>query len=447
MSTNPNVLILNKAWGMLWNSSSSYYLPAILQNGGTFGTTTIPPMASVNVPDQSDVSLYSSSVFGNVDISLTSITLTGLPSVQNQSFTPASDASSVSAVVAFGQLTISGSYEVDGSGIVGCAMDVARITGYPHLGRERRASDDDGGDPEMDLARQYRAQLATTPNGMQLVSTYYDHNDTMTFILDNPNGFSYAWPNAAPTGKKTAYYMDVTTNGAADPAQQGGIANPGYNTHAYYMQTTLTAAALSYANGSTDPENPYYALAQDTVGFKNTTIPISTQGPTTVNNVMNLVASATPQPRSAGEVEEPEFVRHAREMAERDFPMWERAAAEHARKTVTEQLTTYESTGQFSFSFAMPTLTFTGTVTISGFPPNETMTVAFTSLAAAIPQCNINLFTGSDPSFTAEAQRKISDADWFQNLIGMQVNAQLGSADVLTYLSNVFNQAIANALG
>lgn len=445
MSTNPNVLILNKAWGMLWDSTSAYYLPAILQNGGVFGSTTIPPMTSVAVPDQNHISLYASSTWGYVDISLTSISLAGLPSIENQTFTPTSDASSVTAVVAFGQLTIGGSYEVDGSSVAGSAMDVAESNADPTPPIPERRRRTAAADPNLDLARQYRAQLAQTTSGMQMVSTYYDHNDAMTFILDNSNAFSQAWPNAAPTGKKTAYYMSVTSDGAANPTQQAGIGDADYNLHAYYMQTTMTATALSYANGSTDPENPFYALALDTVKFKNATIPVSGQGSTAVQNVMNDVQNAAPPQALAGQIEEPELVRAAREMAERDYPMWEqRSRAEHATRAAL--VTAYKSTGTFSFSFPMPTLTLTASVTVSGSPPNETLTVTFTTLTATIPNVVINLLTGSDPSFTADAQSEINDADWFQRVIGTQVNAQLGSPGVLTYLSNVFNQAIANAL-
>src|SRR5579871_5287881 len=104
MSTNPNVVILNQAWGQLWNNTTPYYLPAILAKGGTFGKTVIPPMRSVDVPPISPIPLYSSDTWGNVTITLSSATLTGLPSIQPVRFTPSSDATSVEAVVAFEKL-------------------------------------------------------------------------------------------------------------------------------------------------------------------------------------------------------------------------------------------------------------------------------------------------------------------------------------------------------
>jgi hypothetical protein len=442
---DPNVVILNQAWALLWDPTSKFYLPTVLQNGGSFGNTTLPPMTQVALDDMDSIPLYSSNTWGDVEISLTGLNLSGLPSVQNQSFTPAPDASSVSGTVAFGSLTFSGLYEVLGSGLVGCAMDIARTKATPPPGGAGASA---GPPPSnMDLARQYRDQLVAQSgnNGITLVSTYYDHNDTINTILNQNNPFTRAWPLATPSGPglNTAHYMGVTNTAAQNPTSPDyQVGDEGYNIHGYYMQTLLLRTAELYANGSTDPENPYVALQNAIVGFKCHTM--KHQQPMTVGAVMDTVQN-TDQQCDPGAMVEHDLARRGREMAERDFAMWhnQAMAAEAAR---VGQATTYRSNGAFVFDFGMPTVTFNGTVAISGIPPQQTMTVTLTSLTAAIPNVDIELLSGTDPTFTADAQDHIHDAIWFQKTIGLRLNAKLGSPKVLNYLSSLFNQAI-NSLG
>ncbi|HET7505707.1 MAG TPA: hypothetical protein VFK02_32025 [Kofleriaceae bacterium] len=448
---NPNVLILQKAWALLWDPSSSYYLPNILQNGGTFGTTTIPSLAQVTIPDVPAIPLYSSSTWGDVDITLSSMLLSGLPAIQAQAFVPASDASSVSATVAFSKLTFAGLYKVDGTGLVGCGMDLAESSAYQGGGAGAASAQGSGPPPaNMDLARGYRDQLAQTNNGIALVSKYYDHNDTVNLILGQDNAFTEAWPGNAPTNppaNNTWYYMQVTSNAGAnpgDPSYQVGGNNIGYLTHSAYMQSMLIGTCQYYAKQDPDNAEQYLALASDASTFQGYTNQYP--DPMTVDEVLSAVQNTTPMSAAAlAAVREPDAVRIGREAAARDFDaLHNRALARHAARVA--QATTYKSTGRFQFSFAMPTLTLTGTVAISGIPPSQTLTVTLTGLTAAIPSIAIDLLTGTDPSFTADAQDQINNAQWFQKVLGTKLNAQLGSASVLSYLSGIFNQAITGAL-
>jgi hypothetical protein len=457
MSTNPNVVILNKAWAQLWNNQSSYYLPNILANGGTFGKTVIPPMQTVNVPPISPIPLYSSDTWGNVTITLSSVTLAGLPSIQSQSFTPSSDASSVQAVVAFGKLEFAGSYEVVGTGLVGCAMSLGQSAAYQHAGADGDGDDDSDrvGQPippeQMDLARQYRDSLVQSPNGTSLVGSYYDNNDTINWIMNQENAFTEAWPYNSPTNppdQNTAYYMQVTANATAnpdDPNYTVGGNNTGYQSHGGYMQGMLIGTCHYYADHDPDKADACRALANDTATFRGYTNLYP--NPMTAGSVMSAVDNT--QQLTAEElaaVPVPEGVLLGMEAAERDFDeLHNRAMAKRAARLA--QGTTYRSTGRFGFGFAMPTLTFSGTVAISGIPPKQILTVTLNSLSAAIPNVAIDLLTGTDPNFTADARAKIRDAGWFQQVLGTKVNGELGSQSVRDYLSNVFNQAILGVLG
>jgi len=435
--TDPNVAILNGAWALLWKQGSPYYLPTVLANGGTFGGTHIPPMSDVAVSGIGTIPLYSSDTWGNVSITLTSPMLAGLPSVGPDSFKPSSDATSVTATVKFNALTFSGGYEVDGTGLAGCAMDIAEVaaSATPPPGN-------------MDLARSYRDQLVRSPNGTQLVGKYYDHNDTINLLLGRNNAFTRKWPNGVtPSSPDTATYMQQTAQAAANPDNPDytiGGDDTGYHTHAIYMQSMLVATCQYYQTN--DPENAaaFGALADDAATFKAHTD--QQHNPMTVGQVMTTVANtAQMTPEQVAAAPEPEASRAARLAAERDFPELQRAAlAEEAARA--EQAVTYKSTGNFGFGFAMPTLTFSGTVAVSGTPPNYLLTVTLTSLVAAIPSVQITLLSGTDPRFTAEAQSKINDAQWFQRVLGTNVNAKLGSSQVLSYLSSMINQAIASIM-
>jgi hypothetical protein len=453
MSTNPNVVILNKAWGQLWNSASPYYLPNILANGGTFGKTVIPPMATVNLTQIPTIPLYSSDTWGNVDIALSSVTLKGLPSIQAQSFTPSSDATTIKAVIAFGQLNFDGAYQVTGTGLVGCAMSLGQTEAY-QAPQQRDEEDSSAADrprqpipPEhLELARQYRDNLVQHPNGTQLVASYYDHNDTVNWILNQENAFTEAWPYNAPMNppdRNTAYYMQVTANAAAnpdDPNYTVGGNNTGYQSHGAYMQGLLIGTCHYYADNDPDKADACRALANDTGTFRQYTNKYP--NPMTAGSVMSAVDNS--QVLSAEElaaIPEPEAVTIAREQADADFnELNNRALAKRAARLA--EAPTYQSNGNFGFSFAMPTLTFDGTVAISGIPPNQILTVTLNTLTAAIPNIAIDLLTGTDPNFTADARAKIQESTWFQQVLGTKVNAELGSAAVRNYLSNVFNQAI-----
>lgn len=454
MSTNPNVVILNKAWALLWNQSSSYYLPKIFANGGTFGKTVIPPLGSVQVPSIDPIPLYSSDFWGNVSITLSSMTLDGLPSIQNVSFAPSSDATSVQATVAFGQLKFSGSYEVDGTGIVGCAMDLAQGLAYQGgaVSAEDAIQDLQAIPPEnLDLARKYRDRLVQSQNGSNLVATYYDRNDTVNRILNQDNAFTLVWPGNAPTNPPdhdTVYYMQVTANSTANPDNPNytvGGNNTGYLNHSGYMQGMLIGTCQYYEDNDPEYAEDYRTLARSTSTFQQYTNPYP--NPMTSDQVMNTVVNTTPKTEEElAAVPIPAAVREGMEAAARDFDeMQNRAMARRAARE--QQATTYKSHGQFQFSFTLPTLTFNGTVAISGIPPNQSLTVDLQTLTAAIPNIKIDLFTGTDRNFTSDAQSKINDAAWFQKTLGTKVNAKLGSSEVRDYLSNMFNQAILNILG
>jgi hypothetical protein len=294
----------------------------------------------------------------------------------------------------------------------------------------------------MDLARQYRDQLVgqSGTNGTTLVATYYDHNDTITKILNDPTQwFTQKWPGSVPgSTKKTADYMAQSDAAGRNPDNSAYVVgDDDYVTHAGYMSTALKATCNTLRNGSTDPENPYFALATATVAFAKHTHPYS--APSTFNTVMGHVQTGSPMtPEQMAAVEEPAAFRRGRELAERDHAEWlAKGGPEAADEAGTAAPTTFKDQGTFSVTFALPTLTFSGTVT-------ATPSVTLTALSADAPSIDIRLSGGSDPDFENEVQSKIDDAEWFQTTIGTKINAQLGSPAMLQYLSQVINQALAS---
>ncbi|MCR9255493.1 MAG: hypothetical protein NXI16_05295 [Alphaproteobacteria bacterium] len=443
---NPNVAILKQAWNLIWDSSSQYYLPSLLKNGGTIGGDKIEPMQSTTLSDIKNIPIYKSSTWGDVDISLTSLVLSGLPSIQKKSFTPADDASSVTIEVVFQSLDFKGNFEADGKGLTGCAMDEAEANANPQPIPPELAAASSG--DNMTLATQYRGNLMSGGGGgPSLVATYYDNNDPMYQITSGTNSFTEAWKNYPTAGQKTSYYMAVTNAAASNPDNNSfTVGDTNYNSHAIYMQTMFYKETINrIPNGISAEEaqdDPFSNLKEAILGFKGHALPQAYQR--TVGSVMTTVSNTNPNGASLAEpIEEPDWAREAREAAERDYPKWAAQAAEKEQAKV-DQITTYTSTGNFDFTFTSPTITFTGTVTITGTPPNETLTVDVTKLSADIPNIKINLLNGSDPSFTSDVQSELNDADWFQSTLGTQVNNSLGAENVRNQLSTIINKALAS---
>jgi hypothetical protein len=436
--------ILDQAWALLWRQASPYYLAEVLDHGATFGRTVIPPLAAMTVPDIGPVPLYTSATWGNVSITLSSMTLAGLTSIQDHGFTSSADANSVAATVAFGELTFSGSYQVNGTSPARPAVDMAESLAYPDDGAAAVPPGD------VDLARYWRDQLLQSENGITLVGKYYDHNETVSRILSQNNGFTRGWPYNAPTNppsQNTAYYMQMTSEAAAHPENSHytvGGEDTGYLTHAAYMQGLLIGTCQYYEGTDRDHADDYHRLADDASEFQGYTSPYL--DPMTVKSVMSEVKNHRPMTaEELAAVPEPEAVRLGREAAERDFPALQRSAlAEQAARE--QQAARYQSTGRFSADLAVPTLSLIGAVAVSGHPPLRRLSVALTSRPAEISGLQIALLAGTDPDFTADAQARLDGAPWFQRVLGSRLAARLGSAEVLDYLSGVFNQAIVNVL-
>lgn len=450
MSADPLSGILNQAWALLWRPDSPWHLPTTLARGGNFGRTVMHPMAAITIPDTGPVPLYSSDTRGNVSIALSSMTLDGLASIADHGLTWPGGTGAIQATVALGDLTFSGSYQADAAGPAMTTLEIATS-----LGRSRGAAGEEPPAANIALARDYRDQLlrpGRSGNGAVLVGKYYDHNDTVNRIFSDKNGFTSAWPGSAPgnpPAQNTAYYMDMTADAASHPGDPDyTVGGDDYLMHGVYMQTLLIKACQDYEQQDPDHAADYRALADDAARFQGNVNGFTNDnpGPVTVDVVMSAVTNTHQMPDAElAAIPEPEAVRRGREAAEQDFPaLQRRALAERAARE--QQVTRAQTTGRFSAEIAMPAVTLSGTVAVTGAPPFYQVSVEFTALSAPLPSPRIALAAGTDADFTAEVQARLDRAQWFQRVLGTRLRADAGSPQTLRYLSGLFNQAISAVL-
>ena len=419
--------LLNLAWEQLWSPGSEHYAPRVLQNGGTFRSMSLSPLGWITLPDIGSLPLYHSAPRGGVQVQLSSIRVAGLPSIEPVSEGFSCEGASATATVGFPSIELSGEYRIEGSRSPAAGISFA-TTAPPAQ--------------NIDLAEQYRDKLVQSTNGMSLVSSYYDQNDTINWVLGQPNSFTQAWPSHQTNEHNTEYFMEITALAANTQSSSSfTVGDPDFQSHGYFMQSMLLQTIQDYQNNPpTDPESPdpesFQGLAENINGFGGYTRQF--QSPMTVNEVMTKVQNQAPMsPEELRAVPEPEVARRARELAEREFPVYhQRALAQRAE--IAARRVRYESRGRFGFAFSLPAVTLSGT--LSG--PRKIPGLKLTVLRANTPRITIQLLTGTAMDFTHEAQVQLDRTTWFQQLLAAKIDAHLGSPHVLSYLSNLFHQAL-----
>lgn len=200
--------VLKLAWKLLWTKGTPFYLPTIILNGLDQGGHPLPPLAARPVKDLGPIALFDKDPWGTVSITLSDASVAGLDSIGDQGFTFDSATSTFTAKISFSSLVFAGRYGVEGSGLAGCA--VAGATGLLGLFPTRAIAAEGGNDfddEHLVLARNYQAQLATSPGGLKLVGHYYDNNDAMNEIVRGKTFFSETFPRVGRD--KCIFYPQV----------------------------------------------------------------------------------------------------------------------------------------------------------------------------------------------------------------------------------------------
>ena len=279
--------LLNALWGMMWDPTSEFYLPKVINNGlkdPTWGID-IPPFATINIGDLPEITMFKEPVLGYMKLTLSSTTLQGLGSVTKGALTcndTNPQQTTLTLSLPFGQLEFTGNYTVDaGGGIGGCAIAAgAAILGGSAFGAESivrflaASSGDDPVDQHIQESLWYREPLSNSQNGQDLVGAYYINNPAILDLVNEPNS-ALAQAMKAANVKETANQVNAATNYYYQQKQGAHVSDdaaPTIGTQDQYASGGLPsiyalAMARQKVNSGRDPDGRYKRLADHIVHF------------------------------------------------------------------------------------------------------------------------------------------------------------------------------------
>ena len=258
--------LVQRAWQALWREGSPYYLPTAFQHGRLSGHIRIRPLATLPIPDVSDVVLLDRAPWGGVTMSLQDSRLEGLSSIAGVDcqFDPASG--HVTAGIRFSGLRCAGGHLVRAGHRTGAAVATAMSA---------LQSDSGGSDSNLTLAKSYESQLIgmQSDSGRVMVATYYQNNDTYSELFQTMPNFVQVWAQHTTAGQTTKFYANQTSN-AAQPGNTGTVAINGqpdgqgyspYNAHSFFMQNFVMATCYGAAShyGTATEKGKRYTKAGD----------------------------------------------------------------------------------------------------------------------------------------------------------------------------------------
>jgi hypothetical protein len=463
----------NSLWGILWNpSSGEFYLPNILQNGLNAFGINIPAMQQVSVPDVGPISMWDEPVIGTTRLSMTGATLSGLPSISANNFTcddstPGTTALSLSVI--FANLTFAGNYQVTANGLSGCAINTADTlmgwipaaalaTGAAGAAPAAAALDAQVQD-DSSLADWYRDNpLQQSPTGQQLVSVYYDHQDTIQNLTEMPS--SNQLPNYFTQGLQTpdtrtttAAVRQATQDYQSGSPTQSQIGTEDQYSNGFGNNNNLAFMANAMVQMGQDPNGDYAALLQSQTAFYNhvTLVQNTSPGLQTAGDILGIVGRTPPQYGDAGapaqstamlmavEKGMPIYHPETRELVTTVYldPSAPRRAPARARLALGNP-SDADFSGTFSDSATSVTATLSATMALDG----TSLAVTVTSVQASWGSLHISLNKpdGGSSLFT-KVQEWIGNASFFQGIISTKLNDALSSQSTLDTLSKAITAA------
>lgn len=485
---NPNQLIVTEAWNMLWNKKKypDYYLPDVIMNGIKAAGVTVDPLGNLDFDTLGPYSLFNDSNLGSISLEFTENIVGGLNTMCNKGIVVPPDGLSFTATVGVTALTGSGHFNVLATGLSTCAIDSAWLLG--EFGASASYTDGTGAaNPDdstgIQAAKSYREKLlAQGENGMLLVAAYYDNNEVYNQVVNDINtSFNFYWGYVKTDGYDAAgkqvtvtskILSEETTAAANDPSSQTSLVGyHAYNLHSYICQGLMLNSIKPYITslqsqytGKTIPASVqaqidrYQKALNATFVFGNNTKPINNknQNGMNVNAVMDVVKTSTPVKSSTMG----ERVKAGQSLSEaakdEDFPLYQEAmrradelteAFERDKAAGTLRSSKESSTpvsGSYSLSIAVPTMAFSGTISSSG----EKITVSITQINADLPSL-IYTLTPIDPgsALFTRVLTYYNTAEYIHILASKKTNEALNSKNVLDYISERINQAIAKIFG
>jgi hypothetical protein len=468
---------LQAAWAALWTTKSAYDLPALLTRQIVARGQELSPLTTLELPATGSIKLLQNDQWGTVALELDDIVVTGVPALQGGQIYV--HGTGITAELQFGGLTIGGTYRVStgGPGSPAALTMVDSVARKYGAMRSAAAALGDSTDQGLANATANRATLAQTPNGRQMVGTYYDNNDAFNHIMSQPV-MSYLWtttttPDSGGTPQPTAFYANQATAATAPSATipvNGAPDNQGnspFNMHSFTMSTYVISQGLSLYCTYSDPQNAQYdpakaaqvlAAVNATLGFETNTKPPSTTSQT-AGDVIALVQSGTPQPgpppqpqcntnAAAAHAEwlgaawsnEPAWLQETRAKARANFHALD--AHTKAGGTLGSQMPAMHLRGTFSAPLGPFSATLSGTISAS----QDASTARFTTLTAKLPPPTLTL-DGPTSALLTASQTAVGQAAFLRGVLRQRVLQQLQQGGLLSHLNTVLYFAATGALG
>lgn len=465
---NINDALVKWAWEALWNPTKPYYLPKVLLNGLQSDKIKVDPLGNLLIAELDLPNMLDKMPWGKVSVDLTRSTLTGVNTMApdpdaDSSFTYDHTTDAFTAKLKFSTLNLSGHYTAKTGGLLGCAVDIAAISGgMKDPTKPTMLGAGDGEVPPLTSAQNYRDKLLQSDQGALTVQTYYENNDTYAELFQY-KAFAQVWKEHTTSGRTTSYYGDQT-NTAVQPGNTSSVSVNGapdsqgqsaYNAHSFFMQNFLMSycyKAADYFGRTTEKGQRYSKAGNDAATFGVNVKPQSAQ-PMTADAVMTAVTTVPPRSSSPAangrmmfiEAGDPQWLRDVCETAEAKAHA---AAAADLGSAPSPRLgdTGIPIEGDYSDTFATPTLKLTGTITFEG----TTATAAFSNIEGSLGPIQITLYpplSVYDTSLFTSLQQSIANTDWVKGMLASAVKSQLNSEDVRKKIAEVMNLALAKALG
>jgi hypothetical protein len=440
--------LVERAWRALWRDGSPYHLPTALQHGRLSGHVRVRPLASLPLPDVSDVVLLDRPPWGGVTLSLEGSRLEGLSSIADGGCQYDPQSGQVTAHVRFSGLRCAGGHLVRTGHRTGAAVASAMTA---------LQADPGDTDSNITLAKSYEQQLIgmQSDSGRVMVASYYENNDTYAELFQTLPSFVQVWSQHTTNGQTTKFYAGQTSN-AAQPGNTSSVSVNGqpdeqgfspYNFHSFFMQNfvmyTCYVAASHY--GTSTEKGKRYTKAGDSAQQFGVPVKPQSMKPQTVDQVMATVAASTPPGKEdlvlqAGN--DPPWLKEAQ------------AKAQAMASTVIQKdlvggginTASLARPVRGTFSGAVPDVPFTlgGRIVPAG--PDGHPTVTFTTLDG--PSLDVAIALSDLPAdLSSDVETAIERARFLKRLLGHRAALALASDALLDYFSFQMNLALAQRLG
>jgi hypothetical protein len=463
---------IESLWRSIWTAGSRHHVPTLLGSRRRQGRLNQAPLSRLPLERTGSIKLLRQDPWGIVAIELYDLELTGFDCVAGGNLVAPVDGTSLSGIVMFPSLRLCGKYLVKTGG----AESAAARTMVGAVAGKFSAMASAGANlmPQAQLqqgltnAKSYRASLAATSNGRQMVGAYYDNNDTFNTIMQQSN-MSYLWVNANPNGGNdpttgqpytTPFFagqtVGSTQSGATQPINgtPDATGNSPYNMHSFYQATQVMATAKflqkkASQSGDTATAAAMAKAATATSEFMgNVKGAPGSPGPSyqsqTAQSVMGLVstgAAATPRlnavvdPLSAIVSDgDPDWLRQTVSMAIADHAeLTEKGTYKGAAVNLDRE---HSEGGEFSTLFPAFQATLHGSRSVDGNP----LRVRFNSVEAAVPEPRPDL-GGTRSELLEAVQQALDKAAFLRAILQRHARSALQSSGLVQQINAAFHFA------